>query len=253
MHVMVLVKRVVDHNVKVRVRSDGSGVDTSGLKMSINPFDEVAVEQAVRLRQAGQASRVTVVACGPAVTQDVLRLSLAMGADSAIQLDTGAGEPDGLMATEALAALVKREQVDLVLCGKQAIDDDLGDTVPMLAAWLDWPQAMSVNRIELSGTALRVDCDGDQGLERWSLTLPAVLGVDLRLCDPRAISLPNMMKAKKAPISTTRLEELAQAAAPRSSIVSCTTPPARAAGLRVPDLPQLLAHLRQVPALNPTA
>jgi electron transfer flavoprotein beta subunit len=255
MHVLVFVKRVVDHNVKVRVRADGSGVDTTGLKMSMNPFDEVAVEQAVRLRQAGLATKVTAVACGPAITQDVLRTALAMGADQAVLLDPGSASAEGPVLVEALAALVRRESADLVLCGKQAIDDDLGDTVPMLAALLDWPQALSVNRLERSGDGLTVDCDGDQGLEQWQLPLPAVLGVDLRLCDPRAISLPNMMKAKKAAITTVPLAELADTAAlaPRFAVTGCATPPARAPGQRVDSLPQLLERLRQLPALNASA
>jgi electron transfer flavoprotein beta subunit len=255
MHVLVFVKRVVDHNVKVRVRADGSGVDTTGLKMSMNPFDEVAVEQAVRLRQAGLATKVTAVACGPAITQDVLRTALAMGADQAVLLDPGSASAEGPALIEALAALVRREGADLVLCGKQAIDDDLGDTVPMLAALLDWPQALSVNRLERSGDGLTVDCDGDQGLEQWQLPLPAVLGVDLRLCDPRAISLPNMMKAKKAAITTVPLAELADTAAlaPRFAVTGCATPPARAPGQRVDSLPQLLERLRQLPALNASA
>jgi electron transfer flavoprotein beta subunit len=255
MHVLVFVKRVVDYNVKVRVRADGSGVDTTGLKMSMNPFDEVAVEQAVRLRQAGLATKVTAVACGPAITQDVLRTALAMGADQAVLLDPGTTSGDGPALIEGLAALVRREGADLVLCGKQAIDDDLGDTVPMLAALLDWPQALSVNRLERSGDGLTVDCDGDQGLEQWQLPLPAVLGVDLRLCDPRAISLPNMMKAKKAAITTVPLAELADTAAlaPRFAVTGCATPPARAPGQRVDSLPQLLERLRQLPALNASA
>ncbi|MDD2881692.1 MAG: electron transfer flavoprotein subunit beta/FixA family protein [Rhodoferax sp.] len=250
MHVLIPVKRVVDYNVKVRVKSDGSGVDTAGVKMSINPFDEVAVAQAVLMRQAGQVSRVTVVSCGGPIAQDVLRTALAMGADAAILLDPGTGESDGPALTEALSVLVQHEGVGLVLCGKQAIDDDLGDTAPMLAALLDWPQAISVNRIELIDAGLRVDCDGDQGLEQWRLPLPAVLGVDLRLCDPRPISLPNMMKAKKAVITMLPLAELASSASGRMRVLSCTTPPARAAGVRVGSLPQLLDLLRHLPALN---
>lgn len=250
MHILVPVKRVVDYNVKVRVRSDGSGVDTTGLKMSLNPFDEVAVEQAVRLRQAGQASRVTVVGCGAAVAQDVLRTALAMGADAAILLDPGSSEGHAPALAEALSQLVRREGVDLVLCGKQAIDDDLGDLAPMLAARLDWPQAMSVNRLEAVDGGLRVHCDGDLGLEQWRLPLPAVLGVDLRLCDPRAISLPNMMKAKKAPITTLALDELAAGQAARFRIVRCATPPARAAGVRVDGIAPLLDRLRGLPAFG---
>ena len=250
MHVLIPVKRVVDYNVKVRVKSDGSGVDTAGVKMSLNPFDEVAVEQAVRLRQAGKVSRVTVVSCGPPVAQDVLRTALAMGADAAILLDPGAGESDGPALVKALSVLVQREGVGLVLCGKQAIDDDQGDTAPMLAALLDWPQAISVNRIELIEAGLHVDCDGDQGLEQWRLPLPAVLGVDLRLCDPRSISLPNMMKAKRAVITTLPLSELVSGISGHMRVLSCATPPTRAAGVRLDGLPQLLDCLRLLPALN---
>lgn len=250
MHVLVFVKRVVDYNVKVRVRSDGSGVDTAGLKMSMNPFDEVAVEQAVRWRQAGTVSQVTVVACGQAVVQDVLRTALAMGADKALWLNPGDQVAEGPALLAGLAALVQREGVDLVLCGKQSIDDDLGDTAPALAALLDWPQAMSVNRVEWVEGGLRVDCDGDWGLEQWRLPLPAVLGVDLRLCDPRAISLPSMMKAKKATIASVPLVECAVDVPVHCSVKACTPPPARAAGQRVADLTQLLAHLRQLPALQ---
>ncbi len=250
MHVLIPVKRVVDYNVKLRVKSDGTGVDTAGVKMSLNPFDEVAVEQAVRLRQAGQVSRVTVVSCGPPVAQDVLRTALAMGADAAILLDPDSGESDGPALVEALSVLVRREGVGLVLCGKQAIDDDQGDTAPMLAALLDWPQAISVNRMELFETGLRADCDGDQGLEQWRLPLPAVLGVDLRLCDPRPVTLPNMMKAKKAMITTLPLSELVSGTRGCMRVLSCATPPARAAGVRVDELPQLIDRLRLLPALN---
>lgn len=250
MHVLIPVKRVIDYNVKVRVKSDGSGVDITGVKMSINPFDEVAVAQAVLMRQAGQVSRITVVSCGGPVAQDVLRTALAMGADAAILLDPGAGESDGPTLIKALSAIVQREGVGLVLCGKQAIDDDLGDTAPMLAALLDWPQAISVNRLKLVDTGLHVDCDGDRGSEQWCLPLPAVLGVDLRLCDPRPISLPNMMKAKKATITTLPLSELASGISGRMRVLSCATPSARAAGVRVGSLPQLLDRLRLLPALN---
>ena len=248
MHVLIPVKRVVDYNVKVRVKSDGTGVETAGVKMSLNPFDEVAVEQAVRMRQADQVSRVTVVTCGPPLAQDVLRTALAMGADAAILLDPG--ESDRRALAEALSVLVQREGVGLVLCGKQAIDDDQGDTAPTLAALLDWPQAISVSRIELIEAGLRVDCDGDQGLEQWRLPPPAVLGVDLRLCDPRPISLPNMMKAKKAMITTLPLSELASGTRGHMRVLSCATPPTRAAGVRVDGLPQLLDRLRLLPALN---
>ncbi len=250
MHILVPVKRVVDHNVKVRVKSDGSGVDTAGVKMSINPFDEVALEQALRLRDQGLASQVTVVTCGGAVSQDVLRTGLAMGANAAVLIDTGTTAPDPLAVAGLLKALVKREGVGLVLCGKQAIDDDLGATGPMLAGLLDWPQAISVNRLALSDGTLQLGCDGDGGLEQLSVPLPAVLSVDLRLCDARSITLPNMMKAKKATITTLPAASLAPERAPQAVTVSVTEPPARPAGQRVASVAALIAHLQQLPALS---
>ncbi|WP_157265756.1 electron transfer flavoprotein subunit beta/FixA family protein [Azohydromonas aeria] len=254
MHILVPVKRVVDHNVKVRVKSDGSGVDTAGVKMSINPFDEVALEQAVRLREKGLASRVTAVTCAAANAQDVLRTALAMGADAAVLVDSGtAAALDPLDVARALKALVEREQVALVLCGKQAIDDDLGATGPMLAALLDWPQAISVNRLGFEGGELLLSCDGDRGMEQLALPLPAVLSVDLRLCDPRTISLPNMMKAKKAPIATLALSDLAEPGPARSIVVSVCEPPARQAGVKVADVNALIEQLRALPALQATA
>jgi electron transfer flavoprotein beta subunit len=254
MHILVPVKRVVDHNVKVRVKSDGSGVDTTGVKMSINPFDEVALEQAVRLREKGLATKVTAVTCAAANAQDVLRTALAMGADAAVLVDTSAVTAmDSLDVARALKVLVEREQMGLVLCGKQAIDDDLGALGPMLAALLDWPQAISVNRLALEGGELLVSCDGDRGMEQLALPLPAVLSVDLRLCDPRTISLPNMMKAKKAPITTLVLSDLAEATPARSTVVSVSEPPARQAGVKVADVNALVEHLRRLPALQATA
>jgi electron transfer flavoprotein beta subunit len=254
MHILVPVKRVVDYNVKVRVKADGSGVDTTGVKMSMNPFDEVALEQAVRLREKGIAAKVSVVTCGAAIAQDVLRTGLAMGADAAILVDTGAaGAPmDSLGVARVLQALVQREQIGLVLCGKQAIDDDLGAAGPMLAALLDWPQAISVSRLAVEGGELQVSCDGDRGLEQMALPLPAVLSVDLRLCDPRTISLPNMMKAKKAAIATLALAELGPIAAARSSVVAVTEPPARQPGVRVADVNALIERLQSLPALQPS-
>jgi electron transfer flavoprotein beta subunit len=240
MHILVPVKRVVDYNVKVRVKSDGRGVDTAGVKMSMNPFDEVAVEQAVRLREQGVATKVTVVTLGEPVAQDVLRTALAMGADAA-QL---------LAVARALSVLVEREQIGLVLCGKQAIDDDLGAAGPMLAALLDWPQAVSVNRLTIEGGQCTLACDGDGGLEQWVLPLPAVLSVDLRLCDPRTISLPNMMKAKKAPLLTQAAASLRALEAPRASVVAVREPPARAPGVRVADVAALVERLRQLPLMN---
>lgn len=247
MHILVPIKRVVDHNVKVRAKSDGSGVDTAGAKMSINPFDEVALEQAIRLREQGQARKVTVVTCGTAASQDVLRTGLALGADSAILVDTADTALDPLGIAGLLAAVARREQATLVLCGKQAIDDDLGAVGPMLAALLDWPQALSVNRLVLAGAVLELGCDGDQGMEQWRIPTPAVLGVDLRLCDARSITLPNMMKARKAAIAHLPASELGAAAAPPCRITRVAEPAARPAGVKVADAAALVAQLKQLP------
>lgn len=249
MHILVPVKRVVDYNVKVRVKSDGSGIETTGVKMSLNPFDEVALEQAVRLKELGVATKVTVVTCGAPIAQDVLRTALAMGADVAVLIETaGALEPLG--AARLLQALVVREQVGLVLCGKQAIDDDLGATGPMLAALLDWPQAVSVNHLRVEGGGLQVACDADAGTEELALPLPAVLSVDLRLCDPRNITLPAMMRAKKTPISTLAAATLADSGPLLVQTLSFAEPAARAAGVRLDGLPSLLERLRALPALQ---
>ena len=251
MHILVPVKRVIDYNVKVRVKRDGSGVETVGVKMSMNPFDEVALEQAIRLREQGLASKVTVVACGPALAQDVLRTALALGADAAL-LVTLETPLDSLAEAKILCALVRREQATLVLCGKQAIDDDLGATGPMLAALLDWPQATSVNQITIAGAHLRVACDGDFALEQFELDLPAVLSVDLRLCDPRVVTLPNLMRAKKMPIALVMLDDLNLAVVASSVLVSVAEPPARPAGMLLPDVDALITHLRPLLAAPQT-
>lgn len=253
MHILVPVKRVIDYNVKVRVKRDGSGVETSGVKMSLNPFDEVALEQAIRLREQGLASKVTVVTCGPALAQDVLRTALALGADAALLVDVGSGAPEPLAVAKILQALVRREGVALVLCGKQAIDDDLGATGPMLAALLDWPQAVSVNRLGVEAGQLRVACDGDLGLEQLALDLPAVLSVDLRLCAPRLVTLPNMMRARKAALVNLTPAELGLAPAAATEIASVSEPVARQPGLMLPDVAALVARLRPLLAHPKTA
>lgn len=250
MHILVAVKRVVDPNVRVRVRADAGVLDTAGLKMTLNPFDEVALEQAVRLREAGMATKVTVVACDGPAAQDVLRTALAMGADAAVLVDTSADATGGHEPARLLAELVRQDGADLVLCGKQAIDDDLGDTVPMLAALLDWPQALSVHRMEVDGTGVQVHCDGDVGVERWHLPLPAVLGVDLRLCDARAVSLPNLMKARKAPLRSVPAAQLESPRPANMRIVGVAEPAARPAGVRVADVQALLERLAELPALR---
>ncbi len=250
MHILVPVKRVVDYNVKVRVKADGSAVDTAGVKMSMNPFDEVALEQAIRMKEKGLATKVTVVTCGVAVCQDVLRTGLAMGADAAILIDNADAPLESLGVAKLLAALAQREQVGLVLCGKQAIDDDLGAAGPMLAALLDWPQAVSVNRLQFEGSSLELSCDGDQGMEQWRLPVPAVLTVDLRLCDPRSITLPNMMKAKKATITTVAASELATLSAPKARVSSVAEPAARPAGIKVADVTALIEQIKKLPLFN---
>jgi len=251
MHILVPVKRVVDHNVKVRVRGDGTAVETAGVKMSLNPFDEVAIEQAVRLREQGLATRVTACTVGPAIAQDVLRTAIAMGADAAV-LVASDDVPEPLGVARLLAALVRREKADLVLCGKQAIDGDLGATGPMLAALLDWPQAVSVSRLALVGPGLELACDADGGTERLALPLPAVLAVDLRLCEPRHITLPAMMKAKRAQLATLAAADLAPSAAPQVRVVGVAEPATRAPGLRMDGLPALIDRLREMPAFQPT-
>jgi electron transfer flavoprotein beta subunit len=243
MHILVPVKRVIDHNVKVRVMRDGSGVETNNVKMSLNPFDEVAIEQALRLREQGLASKVTVVTCGPAAAQDVLRTALALGADAALLVEVAA-PLDSLAVARTLHALVMREQVGLVICGKQAIDDDLGATGPMLAALLDWPQATSVSAVTLAGELLEVVCDGDRGMEQFAIDRPAVLCVDLRLCDPRTVTLPALMRAKKAAIATIALADLLALPGSASELVAVAEPPARQPGVMLPDLDALLARLR---------
>ena len=249
MHILVLVKRVVDHNVKVRVKSDGSAVETAGVKMSINPFDEVALEQAVRLKEQGLASRVTAVTCGAPIAQDVLRTALAMGADAAILVDTSEAL-DPLGEARLFSALAQQENAGLVLCGKQAIDDDLGATGPMLAALLDWPQAVAVNRLALEAGELHVSTDADVGAEQLALSLPAVLSVDLRLCDPRNISLPAMMRAKKASISTVAAASLTESGQPWVQLLAVAEPAARAPGTRLDGLPALIDRLRALPAFQ---
>lgn len=250
MHILVPVKRVVDYNVKVRVKADGSAVDTAGVKMSLNPFDEVALEQAIRMKEKGLATKVTVVTCGAAVCQDVLRTGLAMGADAAILIDNADAPLESLGVAKLLAGLVQREQAGLVLCGKQAIDDDLGAAGPMLAALLDWPQAVSVNRLQFDGSSLELSCDGDQGMEQWRLPVPAVLTVDLRLCDPRSITLPNMMKAKKAAITTVAASDLASLSAPKSQVTSVAEPAARPTGIKVADVAALIEQIKKLPLFN---
>ncbi|GGI54768.1 electron transfer flavoprotein subunit beta/FixA family protein [Oxalicibacterium solurbis] len=246
MKVLVPVKRVVDANVKVRVRQDGSGVELANVKMAINPFDEIAVEEAVRLKEAGRASEVIAVSCGTAASQDTLRTALAIGADRAILVETDV-ELQPLAVARLLAAIVAREQPQLAILGKQAIDDDCNQTGQMLAALLDWPQATAVSQVSMAapdGGAIEVVREIDGGIERLELRLPAVLTADLRLNEPRFVSLPNLMKSKKKPLETLPAAELGADIAPRWTTLKVAEPPQRQPGVRVDDVATLMARLR---------
>lgn len=243
--VMVCVKRVVDPNVRVHIRMDGSGMQTEGLPATLNPFDEVAVEEAVRLREAGHAVEVVAVSAGPAVCRDVLRTALAMGADRALLLDVPQ-DPEPLAAAKCLAALVRREAPDLVLMGKQSTDQDHGQTPAMLAGLLGWPQALQASRIEHDAGALRVTCELDRGSETLQLPLPAVVSADLRLNTPRYASLPAVMKAKKKPFEIIEPQALdgMPALQARLQVLHVEAPPARGGGRVLPDVESLVQALR---------
>jgi electron transfer flavoprotein beta subunit len=243
--VLVCVKRVVDPNVKVHVRSDGTGMNTEGLKMALNPFDEVAVEEAVKLRESGVATEVVVVSVGPAECRDVLRTAMAMGADRAILVETGA-DLEPLAAAHYLAAAVKREAPDLVLAGKQSTDHDYGQTPGMLAALLLWPQALQASRIEVIEAGLRVTCELDRGTEVLDLPLPCVVSADLRLNVPRYATLPAVMKAKKKPMDMVEAASLLpDAPGRRLAVVRAEVPAARSGGRKVAGASELLEALRE--------
>jgi electron transfer flavoprotein beta subunit len=252
MKLLVPVKRVVDYNVKVRVKPDGSAVDTANVKMSMNPFDEIAVEEAVRLKEKGLATEVVAVSCGPAACQETLRTALAIGADRAILVETDA-EMQPLAVAKVLKALVAREQPQLVILGKQAIDDDANQTGQMLAAMLDWPQAAFASKVELAGTSLKVTREIDGGLETIEASLPAVITADLRLNEPRYATLPNIMKAKKKPLETVKPEALGVDVAPRLKTLKVAEPPKRTGGGKVADVKELVAKLRNEAKVLPSA
>jgi|SRR5690606_19959983 len=243
MKAIVAVKRVIDYNVKPRVKADGSGVDLANVKMSMNPFDEIAVEEALRLREAGVVSEVVVVSCGVAACQDVLRTGLAMGADRAILVQTDA-ELQPLAVAGLIKAVCEREQPQLAFFGKQAIDDDANQTGQMLASLLDWPQATFASKLVVEGGEARVTCEVDSGLETVLIRLPAVVTADLRLNTPRYATLPNIMKAKKKPLETLTPEELGVDVAPRVKTVRVAEPPARKGGIVVPDVKTLVEKLK---------
>jgi len=243
MKILVPVKRVIDSNVKVRVKSDGSGVDLANVKMSMNPFDEIAVEEAVRIKERGEAGEVVAVSVGGAKSQDTLRTALAMGADRAILVKTEATvEPLGV--AKVLKAVVDKEKPDLVIMGKQAIDDDCNQTGQMLAGLLGTPQGTFASKIELNGDKVKVTREVDGGLETVELSKPAVVTTDLRLNEPRYASLPNIMKAKKKPIEETSPETLGVDITPRLKVISVAEPKAREAGIKVDDVATLVDKLK---------
>ena len=243
MKVMTAVKRVVDYNVKVRVKADQSGVDIGNVKMSMNPFDEIAVEAATRLKEAGQASDVVAVTCGPAQCTETLRTALAIGADRALHIQTDV-ELQPLAVAKLLKAAVEREQPQLVILGKQAIDDDAAQTGQLLAALLDWPQATFASAIDIQGDKVTVTREVDGGLEVIELQLPAIVTTDLRLNEPRYVTLPNIMKAKKKPVDTVSPTDLGVDPAPRLKTLKVVEPAARKAGVRVAGVAALIDKLK---------
>ena len=243
MKLLVPVKRVVDYNVKVRVKADGSGVETAGVKMSMNPFDEIAVEEAVRLKEKGIATEIVAVSMGVAQCQETIRTALAMGADRGILVETDV-ELQPLAVAKLLKALVMKEQPGLIIMGKQAIDDDMNATGQMLAALLGWPQGTFASRISIEGEKLTVTREIDGGLETLELDLPCIITTDLRLNEPRYASLPNIMKARKKPIETIKPADLGVDPAPRLRMVKVMEPPKRIAGQKVKSVAELIQKLR---------
>jgi len=243
MKVLVPVKRVVDYNVKVRVKSDGTGVDIANVKMSMNPFDEIAVEEAVRLKEKGVVTEVIAVSCGDAKCQETLRTAMAIGADRGILVETSE-ELQPLAVAKLLKALVDKEQPQLIILGKQAIDDDANQTGQMLAALADLPQATFASKVEVADGKAVVTREVDGGLETVSLSLPAVITTDLRLNEPRYVTLPNIMKAKKKQLDTFKPEDLGVDVKPRLKTLKVSEPPKRGAGIKVPDVATLVDKLK---------
>ncbi|OUJ13705.1 electron transfer flavoprotein subunit beta/FixA family protein [Acetobacter sp. DsW_063] len=243
MKILVPVKRVVDYNIKVRPKADGTGVETAGLKMSMNPFDEIAVEEALRLREKGAATEVVAVSIGVQQAQDTLRTAMAMGADRAILVLTEES-PEPLAVAKILKAIVERETPDLVILGKQAIDDDMNATGQMLAGLLGWPQGTFASKVELADGRAEVEREVDGGTEVVSIALPAIVTADLRLNEPRYASLPNIMKAKKKPLETLQASDVGVDTTRRLTVVSVAEPPARKAGVKVGSVEELVEKLR---------
>ncbi|MCS0588785.1 electron transfer flavoprotein subunit beta/FixA family protein [Massilia norwichensis] len=243
MKVLVPVKRVVDYNVKVRVKSDGSGVDIANVKMSMNPFDEIAVEEATRLKEGGKVTEIVAVTCGVTQAQETLRTAMAIGADRGILVETGA-EIEPLGVAKVLKSLADKEQPQLIILGKQAIDDDSNQTGQMLASLLGWPQATFASKVVLEDGKVTVTREVDGGLETVALSLPAIVATDLRLNEPRYVTLPNIMKAKKKPLETVKPEDLGVDVTPRLKTLKVSEPPKRSAGIKVPDVATLVQKLR---------
>jgi electron transfer flavoprotein beta subunit len=243
MKVLVPVKRVVDYNVKVRVKSDSSGVDIANVKMSMNPFDEIAVEEAMRLKEGGKATEVIAVSCGVTQCQETLRTAMAIGADRAILVETDA-DLQPLAVAKLLKAVADKEQPQLIILGKQAIDDDCNQTGQMLAALLGWPQATFASKVTVDGDKATVTREVDGGLETISLTLPAIVTTDLRLNEPRYVTLPNIMKAKKKTLDVIQPDALGVDVTPRLKTLKVSEPAKRSAGTMVPDVATLVAKLK---------
>jgi len=243
MKVLVPVKRVVDYNVKVRVKADGSGVETANVKMSMNPFDEIAVEEAMRLKEAGVVKEILVVSCGTVASQETLRTALALGADRAILVETDV-ELQPLAVAKLLQAVVQKESPHFAILGKQAIDDDCNQTGQMLSALLGWSQATFASKVKIADGRAEVTREVDGGLETISVKLPAVITADLRLNEPRYVTLPNIMKAKKKPLETLKPDALGVDVSPRLATLKVEEPPKRKAGVKVPDAKTLVEKLR---------
>ena len=243
MKVLVPVKRVIDYNVKVRVKADNSGVELANVKMAMNPFDEIAVEQALRLKEAGDASEVVVVSIGPAQNQETIRTSLAMGADRGIHIESS-HDIEPLAVAKLLKAVVQRENPGLVLVGKQAIDDDCNQTGQMLAALLGWAQGTFVSALDVVGDTAKIVREVDGGLEHLEIKMPAIVSVDLRLNEPRYASLPNIMKAKKKPIEEIAASDLGVDVTPRLEQIKIEEPPKRKAGIKVANVAELVQKLK---------
>ena len=245
MKLLVAVKRVIDYNVKPRVKMDGSGVDLANVKMSMNPFDEIAVEEAIRLKEKGAATEIVVVSIGPAKAQETLRTALAMGADRALLVQTEE-EVEPLAVAKILKGVVGEEQPGLVILGKQAIDDDSNQTGQMLAALLDWPQGTFASKVEVEGNDVSVTREVDGGLETLKLATPAIVTTDLRLNEPRYASLPNIMKAKSKPLATKSPGDYGVDVAPRLETLKVVEPPKRQAGIKVGSVDELVAKLKSL-------